>query len=356
MHAFRALAMILLLIYGAAAADEGDGGSQDHASHHASHSGWRPDVYAPIGVMGDHMHGAGQWMLSYRYGHMHMDGNRDGTSNMSPGDVLAQGFAVAPTDMDTDMHMFGLMFTPANWVTLMGTISYLEKSMDHVIGVTGERFTTKSNGPGDFRVMGLARALDSGPHHAHLNLGMSFPTGSIDEKDFTPTPMGFRKMRLPYPMQLGSGTFDVILGATYTGEKEWLSWGGQALGAVRTGENDHDYRVGDRVGVTAWLARPWTSWLSTSFRTDWQWWGNYHGADPSLNPKAVPTADPNLRGGNRLDLLGGLNFRVPLGPVGEHRIAIEGGGAVYQWLDGPQLESDWRIIVGWQNAAALLPW
>ncbi|NBD18196.1 MAG: hypothetical protein GVY04_19270 [Cyanobacteria bacterium] len=27
----------------------------------------RPDGHAPIGVMGDHVHGQGEWMLSYRY-------------------------------------------------------------------------------------------------------------------------------------------------------------------------------------------------------------------------------------------------------------------------------------------------
>ena len=58
-------------------------------------------------------------MLSYRYGHMSMDGNRDGTDRVSTADVFADGFLVAPTDMNTDMHMFGLMYAPANWLTLM---------------------------------------------------------------------------------------------------------------------------------------------------------------------------------------------------------------------------------------------
>lgn len=41
------------------------------------------DDHAPIGVMGDHMHKKGEWMLGYRYMHMEMDGLRDGTSNVS---------------------------------------------------------------------------------------------------------------------------------------------------------------------------------------------------------------------------------------------------------------------------------
>ncbi|MFW5791454.1 MAG: hypothetical protein ACOCVU_02235 [Desulfohalobiaceae bacterium] len=42
---------------------------------HAHHGG-----LSPVGVMGAHTHGRGDWMLSYRYMHMDMGGNRDGSS------------------------------------------------------------------------------------------------------------------------------------------------------------------------------------------------------------------------------------------------------------------------------------
>ena len=38
----------------------------------------RPDGHAPIGVMGDHRHEAGEIMFSYRFMYMNMDGSRDG--------------------------------------------------------------------------------------------------------------------------------------------------------------------------------------------------------------------------------------------------------------------------------------
>ena len=34
----------------------------------------RPDGHAPISVMGDHMHAMGEWMVSYRYMTMDMEG------------------------------------------------------------------------------------------------------------------------------------------------------------------------------------------------------------------------------------------------------------------------------------------
>ena len=33
----------------------------------AHYDGGRADSHAPISVMGDHTHGKGEWMLSYRY-------------------------------------------------------------------------------------------------------------------------------------------------------------------------------------------------------------------------------------------------------------------------------------------------
>ena len=61
--------------------------------------------------MGDHTHDAGEWMVSYRYMRMRMNGNRDGDDRVSATSVL-RDFPVAPTRMDMEMHMFGLMVAP----------------------------------------------------------------------------------------------------------------------------------------------------------------------------------------------------------------------------------------------------
>ncbi len=62
----------------------------------------------------------------------------------------------------------------------------------------------------------------------------------------------------------------------------------------------------------------------------------------------VPTADPNRRGGERVDLLFGVNFYVPEGSLKGHRLAVRAGLPIYQSLDGPQLETDWQFTIGWQ--------
>ena len=79
---------------------------------------------------------------------------------------------------------------------------------------------------------------------------------------------------------------------------------------------------------------------------------NIDGADAGLRiPAAViPTADPSLRGGDRIDVFGGINFYLRNGILKGHRFAIEAGAPVYQDLDGPQLGTDWQIQAGWQKA------
>jgi hypothetical protein len=82
-------------------------------------------------------------------------------------------------------------------------------------------------------------------------------------------------------------------------------------------------------------------------------WSNIEGSDPDLNPAMVPTADPSLRAGKRIDGYAGLNFEVANGPLHGQRLAIEVGIPLWQDLDGPQLETDWVLVAGWQYAFQL---
>lgn len=290
----------------------------------------------PAGVKGGSTHHAGKWMLMYRYMHMGMEGNRDGTDGLSTEEVL-KDYMVAPKSMPMQMHMLGVMYGVNGGLTLMAMAPYVILEMDHVTRM-GTEFTTKSDGVGDVKVVANYLLPVQGSHRVHLNAGLSLPTGSIDKRDDTPAGPD---QKLPYPMQLGSGTWDIIPGVTYRGfSGSWL-WGAQGLGVVRIGENGNDYTLGNRFEATGWLSRILGAGLSGSARLDWNWWGDIDGADPELNPAVVPTADPGLRAGNRLDLLLGLNY-----VRGGLSLSVEGGVPAYQYLDGPQLETDWLLTAG----------
>jgi len=300
-----------------------------------------------------HTHDAGEWMTGYSYMFMDMDGNRDGTGGVSTGGVFAQGYMVAPTWMSMQMHMFHVMWAPAERLTLGLMLPYVRKSMKHRVNpaapvpFAGTSFRTDSEGIGDLGLTALVSLLRSEEHRLIAEIGWSFPTGSIDARDDVPmAPAG--DVRLPYPMQLGSGTFDARPGLTYIGQRDRWSWGVNARGVVRIGENDHHYALGDLWSVTGWGARSLSDWLSASLRLEGSGWGDIDGADPALNPAMVPTADPELRAGKRIDLLFGLNLFESDGTFAGNRIVLEAGLPVYQALDGPQLETSWRIQVGWE--------
>lgn len=308
------------------------------------------DDHAPLGVMGDHVHHSGNWMASYRYMRMDMEGNRDGKDDLSPQQVLAQGFMATPLEMTTEMHMFGVMFAPNEHVTLMGMLPYVEKTMDHLNGM-GARFTTESKGFGDLKIAGLIRWIDQPDAKVHFTVGFSLPTGSINEKDVIPTPMGLRRVRMPYPMQIGSGTADLLNAVTYNGRRGMWSWGAQASSVLRIDdENGNGYSLGDEGLLTAWGARRFNQNTSGSVRLAAKKWGNIEGADPMLNPNMVPTADPERRGGERVDIGIGLNLLGTTGAVKGQRVAIEWLEPVEQDLDGPQLKSEGMLLVGWQYA------
>ncbi len=290
-------------------------------------------------------------MLSYRFMRMSMEGSRNGTTSLEDQEVVSAGgefgYMVTPVRMPMDMHMVGLMFAPSDRVTLVAMGHYLSSSMDHLTRAGGS-FATESGGIGDTKLNALVGLLD-GAVKIHLDAGVSLPTGSIDERDVTPASMG-NEVRLPYPMQVGSGTFDLESGVTLHDESDGGAWGLQARGTVRLGENDNEYTLGNRFLATGWLQYRLFDPLSASVRVEAQRWGNVEGADPALNPGMIYTADPNLRAGTRIDVPLGFNWYFVDGPLFDHRLAVEISLPVYQDLDGPQLETDWVLTVGWQKA------
>lgn len=329
--------------------------------------GVRADSHAPIGVMGEHMHRKGEWMLSYRYMKMDMDGSQNGKNDISPEETattIANPFfgmpmqpptlRVVPTQMTMKMHMLGFMYAPSDWLTLMAMASYLQKDMNHITFMGGMGttilggFETRSSGIGDTKVSGMIKIYEDDTHHLHANAGVSLPTGSITEKDDVLTPMGTTpRLRMPYPMQLGSGTFDLIPGITYTGKSGPVGWGAQYSSMIRLGESDEDYTLGDEHRLTGWMSYLFSPWISVSGRLAGQTIGKIEGRDSRI-VAPVQTADPDNQGGDRIDFLIGVNLAAQSGIFRGQRLAAEFGVPIHQNLNGPQLETDWLFTLGYQ--------
>lgn len=333
----------------------------------AHEAGPTPDSHAPMGVMGDHTHNAGEWMLSYRFMNMSMDGNKQGSDSISPEQIVTtidNPFAgrpmqpptlrVVPVEMTTQMSMFGLMYAPSDQVTLMLMANHIRKEMDHVtfqggMGTTRlGTFTTKSQGLGDTKVSALISLVDEDDHKLHLNAGISLPTGSIDEEDEILTPMNTRPTpRLPYAMQLGSGTYDLEPGITYNGSDGLLSWGGQYKAVVRLGENDEDYTLGDKHALTGWGAYRFLPWMSASLRLTARTEDAIDGQDPEI-VAPVQTADPDNYGGDFVDVAIGANLVGQSGAIRGQRLGAELTLPVHQDYNGVQMDMEWMFTLAYQ--------
>ena len=307
----------------------------------------RPDGHAPIPVMGDHMHGKGEWMFSYRYMYMNMEDLKLGSDDATFDDALAQ-YMVTPTQMPMNMHMLGAMYAPSDNITIMAMVNYRSLEMDHVTRMGGT-FTTETSGFGDIQLSGLVRLLNVNRQSVHGQLGISIPTGSVTESDVTPASAP-NEVELPYPMQVGSGTVDTQLGLTYLGQGEFISWGSQLKGVFRFGENERDFRYGNRYGLNNWLAVKASSWLSFSARIEGVIVSEIEGADPNLNPLMVITADTDNSGGNFINSGIGLNTYVAQGPLKNLRFGFEFGFPLYQDLNGIQLKTKETLSFGAQYA------
>lgn len=340
----------------------------------------RADSHAPIGVIGDHMHKQGEWMLSYRFMQMEMDGNLIGANSVSPGQIASMipnyhsvvtptgAVAVPPTlrvvpkRMPMNMHMVGAMYAPIDDLTLMVMLPVIDKEMDHLTyaptparnaNVVGG-FTTVSGGAGDLSLTGLIRLYEEhtedSVNHVHLNMGVSFPTGSISQFGTTFDSFGrTANVRLPYAMQIGTGTYDLLPGITYTGHVGNVSWGVQYRADIPLGRNRASYAWGDKHMTTGWVAYQFIPAISASFRTQYTAQSAIKGFD-ALIGGPVQTAYPENYGGEKLELFGGMNLVGQEGWVRNQRIAFEVGAPVYQSLNGPQLQTGWTAILGWQYA------
>ena len=98
-------------------------------------------------------------------------------------------------------------------------LNYNEKDMtNNTYNMAGTtkigKFSAHTGGFGDSSISTLIR-LSNGNINSHISVGISLPTGSTTEEITALMPSGaYKVIRAPYGMQLGTGTYDVLLGYT----------------------------------------------------------------------------------------------------------------------------------------------
>jgi len=312
----------------------------------------------PSGIMVGHNHPKGTWMFSYRYMSMPMQDNLSGIQKVS-NDMIFQNYIMSPKSMNMDMHMIMAMYGITNKLSVMTMFNYNVNSMNMTMlpgtmqmqmnGMTmsdknATSMTTKTSGIGDIKLYAMYSLYNRSCHQLILGAGISLPTGSIkvngDSKD-----MMYAGQRLPYMMQMGSGTIDILPGATYLLKKNKILWGTQVAGTIRPTNNSLGYSYGNDITATTWLSYRCLTWLSASARMEGYSIGNMVGRDPNLFEVMEPDAKSTNYGGTRAS--GYLGLNVYLKKFAKSRLSFEYGMPFYQNLNGIQLSTRSMLYAGW---------
>jgi hypothetical protein len=308
---------------------------------------FRPDGFAPAGVIGDHtINTGGRVIVSYRFNNQAFDGLLTRTHSVSTASALGQ-FPLVPTSMTAQQHLFIMEWGPTDDLTLQGILPIVVRKIDF-IGRDGSLPVAQNSNLSDIQLYALYVLKRWDGQQIHLNMGVQMPLGLLDELGSDlhiqqPTP---NSPFFTYPVRTSDGTWDFLPGLTYRGQSQNWTWGVQGLGIVRFGINVDGYRLGNEGNFNGWLSRRLTDWASASVRLNGHVWGNIFGADQRLNANLTPTNRPDLQAGQRASILFGMNFMIPDGILRGQLLGIEGGIPMYQSLDGPQLNQRWEL---WTN-------
>lgn len=317
---------------------------------HHHHNHFRPDAHAPIGVSADHLHPKGGLMVSYKAMYMNMSGNISAQENISD-DEIYKSYMNAPQEMNMLMHMLGVMYAPSDKVTLMLMQNYIVNSMDMTHSMTmmdgmrmQEDFSTASRGLGDLKASVLLALYNGASNSLHMNAGLSLPVGSVTKTDDTPMK---KDAKLPYPMQLGSGTVDFVFGATYKKSYTSASIGAQLMGTHRTGNNTEAYQLGDFAFLNLWGAININSFMSLSARFQGEIAEDISGKDKDLNPMMAPAAKTSNYGYEQINGFLGLNVTFnQSSKLNKIRMGFEAGLPIYQNVNGIQMDDKYLINCG----------
>jgi hypothetical protein len=283
----------------------------------------------------------GDLMISYRYEHILLDGNREGRNRLTADEVNEKYpiYTDVPTEQEIDIHTITGQWAPFSRLTLAVAVPILVQQMKQIdYDNAGRSYMTSSKGVGDLELVGLVPFIKKGDESLDLMFGFTIPTGGIDEKDRNGD-------LLPFPMQPDGSSWNILTGLTYKGFHKGFGWGVQGQGEITFGSNDRGYRLGNMIEVNGWLGQKINNWLSGTVRMGYDHWSSMHGETYS-GPQSHSASYASNSGGDRIAIGPGLSVALPL--LGVQRLSIEALWPVYQSLSGPQLEGDWSLATGWE--------
>jgi hypothetical protein len=299
----------------------------------------------PAGVMISHVHPKKEWMFSYRYMRMNGSDNIIGTKNIDELSIFNDYIVVTPS-MNMDMHMLMGMYGLTDRLTLMGMMNFSSQAMSMemlpAIGHSHDmemenntRMEMRSSGFSDSKIHLLVGLIKKFDQQFILGVGLNLPTGSIEMKGLS-NDMFYSNSRLPYMMQLGSGTFDFLPSVTYSKQSDHFAFSFQASSALRFYSNNVGYQLGNEYQFNIWGAYNWWKGFSSSLRFENQFVNSIKGSDKLIYAFNEIAANPLNYGGNKVLSYIGTAFDFKKGFLLNSRISLEYGFPIYQKVNGIQ--------------------
>lgn len=303
-----------------------------------SHQSVRPDQHAPISVMCDHVHVNGEFMWSYRYMQMTMLGVLNGVDSVSYETYNSETSYMKYLDsMNMTMHMLGVMYAQSEKLTWMLMLPYINNDMTVKAKMGGALSSMTSTGIGDLKFGPLYSLINQNNVKSHINLTFSLPTGAIDVKD--------SNMTVGYPMQLGSGTFDLKPSLTIVRFFHDSSIGFQFNATLRTGQNNQGYRLGHSLNNKLWIAKTFGNY-SFSSSLIYQSIGSISGQHSGIMSVMNAALDASNSGQDQVTSTFGMNVAFDNG----YRLALEYLLPVVQSVTGYQMDDTGSFVFGIQKA------
>lgn len=300
-------------------------------------------------------HSDNRWFLQYSYNLLTAEGYQHGTDRLNLGEVSFSpgsprtdaNYPVVPTEIEQCIHAFIAGYRFSELFSLSLSVPILEQNTDHISSVPDfSEFLISTDGIGDVALNGSFTLPSSGSQIYTLNIGVSLPTGSIDEVGDTPRDGIGTNERLPYTMQLGSGTYDLLLSASLSNSGQLFDYGGSLNSTIRFGSNDNGYRLGNNYALNAWVRYRWSELLQPGLSVSYRHTENIHGADLDLTvPGAFPfpasITDPDNFGGQKAKV--GVNTRICVQSSCNLSFILEVSKPFYQDLNGIQIREKSEI-------------
>ena len=351
--------------------------------------------HAPIGVMGDHFHKKGEWMVSLRFANMQMKKNIFNGNSISTEDILKQpnpfskipmmmknsesmsaindipskisdhphtapmkmpmNLSVIPKKMTMRMIMFGAMYAPSDKITLMGMAMFSDKEMildTHKDVMTREYLGSFETSSSDLSKISFSTLLNL--HNAevskwHIIFGLEKSLGDNSKTSLVLTPMNMKKsITLPYGMQSSDKALRLSAGITNVRLIGDFILGNQLL--IKKVIDKKNWNFGDQFEYNLWFQGSFTDRVSYSFRLNYKDEDSIDGSDRKIMAP-VQTANPLNYGGEVINFGIGINAIFDIfGGVHKDRFAFEIIKPIDQNKNGLQMKDDISIHIGFQKS------